>query len=161
MATKATMWVHGSIVQIESEEEEVLRTGYGTKVTLATAFNVLHWFHFAITTPVILDDIRPVLKKVFVFYKTTNCSITDIHIYDGPNLVKTIEGLNLGGDHSTVIDTSNSWIIDPAFTIKYGLGISIHVGFSDHFGEILFTAAGANFEQPPPPKTTHPDLTHP
>jgi hypothetical protein len=106
-----------------------------------------NWFHIPIPTPVILDDRRPKLTKVFVFFKTTDAKIDRIHFYDGPTAFKVIDDLNLQGEHSRAIDTSNSWKIDPPLEIKYGLGISVYVRSTvrDRQGEILFTTAGADF----------------
>jgi len=145
MALKVCMWVHGNIVQVEKKADKILRIGWGTKVNQQFSVN---WFHIPIATPVILDDIRPLLIKAFVLYKAGGgTKVTNIHVYDGKTKVKAIDGLSLSGDHSGAIDASNSWVIDPPITIKYGLGISIGVSFGDE-GEILFTAAGADFKKP-------------
>jgi len=115
--------------------------------------NKTNWFHFPMPTPVILDDIRPPLIKVFVFYKTFAwVDVTNIHLYDGPRRIKTFDGLALSGDHSGGIDASNSWVIDPPITVMYGLGISVGVRFgnrdSSTYPGILFTSAGADFKRP-------------
>jgi hypothetical protein len=162
MPLKAAMWIHGNIVQVEFPERlidipEVGKTGF--RRGWGTLFqgprdprpeSLQNWFHFPMPTPVILDDIRPQLVKVFVFYKATFAEITHIHLYDGPIIVRAFD-VSLGGDHSTTIDASNSWVIDPPITIFFGLGISVGVMFhpvSIAPNELLFTTAGADFVTP-------------
>ena len=162
---KAAVWVHGNIVQAQDPLAFVKIAGsgqYGTREGWGTTFNCknagwdwLTWFHFPMPTPVILDDIRPQLVKVFVLYQTYYTKVSHIHIYDGPQKVRAIDGLNLSGDHRLGVSPSNSWVIDPPITIGYGLGISVGVRFSDppqagpnDYSRILFTTAGADFERP-------------
>jgi len=84
MPLKAAMWVHRTSVQVEFPERliaipEVGQAGF--QRGWRTLFqgpqdpnNQTNWFHFALTTPVILDDIRPQLVKVFVFLRCEICS---------------------------------------------------------------------------------------
>ncbi len=145
MALKAAMWVHGNTVQVEKTANEILRMGWGTTVHQNYSLN---WFHFPVTTPVILDEIRPLLTKVFVFYKAGGgTKVTNIHVYDGPTKIRAFDGLALSGNHGDTIDGANSWDIKPPVEVKYGLGISVEVAFGDN-GEILFTTAGADFKKP-------------
>ena len=160
MPLKAAMWVHGTIVEVEYPErlapwstDGLVRKGWGTHFWGKE--NTNNWFHIPITTPVILDDIRPPLVKVFVFYKTEGyAKITNVHVWDGPKKVKAFDGLSLSGNHSGGIDANNSWVINPPITIAFGLGISVGVEFGPKdaidipWPEILFTTAGADFKKP-------------
>jgi hypothetical protein len=145
MALKAAMWVHGTIVEAENAVNFVSRKGWGATFGGQNTFN---WFHIPITTPVILDDIRPQLVKVFVFYRTNGAVIRNLHIWDAATRVKVFDNLNLSGDHSRGIDASNSWVIAPPLGIAFGLGISVGVQFLIDPGDILFTSAGADFQRP-------------
>jgi len=147
MALKAAMWVHGTIVEAENPTSFVSRKGSGAQFG-AFGGAKPNWFHIPITTPVILDGVRPQLGKVFVFYKTNGATITNLHIYDGPRKVKAFDGLKLSGNHSGSIDASNSWVITPSLKILFGLGISVGVQFGIDPGDILFTTAGADFVTP-------------
>ena len=158
MGLKAAMWVHGSILQTSDVTVTVERNEVGTVVTTSAVVDQdhLHDVHFPITTPVILDDARPQLRKVFVFYATDSLSsIRRIDIMDGPNRVKTFE-TNLSGDHRSRIDEFNSFVVDPPLTIFFGLAISVFVRFLTKLGQsqIIFTTAGADFADsiiaPPP-----------
>ena len=149
MALKAAVWTHGTIVHIENRVETVVRRGGGTEIRQWVGKN---WFHFPITTPVVLDDVRPPLVKVFVFYKANFARITNVDVFDGPRRVKALD-VNLSGDHSAGIDGSNSWVINPPLGIQFGLGLSVGVeptNDPDKPGvpEIIFTTAGADFQKP-------------
>ncbi len=160
MALKAAMWVHGTIVEAEYPEnlapvygDGIVRRGWGTHFWGKE--NTKNWFHIPFTNPVILDDMRPQLIKVFVLYKTEGwAKITNIHVFDGPRRVKEFNGLTLSGNHSGGIDASNSWNVNPPITIASGLGISVGVEFGPKdnvdipWPEILFTTAGADFQKP-------------
>jgi uncharacterized protein DUF6623 len=160
MAIKAAMWVHGHNVLPEYVDRldnipgagvNGLRKGWG--VTFRGQGHSFNWFHFSMPTPVILDDTRPPLKKIFVFYKTNHSKVTAIHLWDGIRKIHEIGNLNLQGDHTIGTDASNNWIINPPLTIVYGLGISIGVQFSGFidtpepgiFFEIMFSSAGADY----------------
>jgi len=145
MGLKAAMWVHGNIVRAENPPDFETRRGWGIQFGGRAKIN---WFHIPLTTPVILDSVRPKLAKIFVFYKTNGATIKSIHVFDGPTKVKAFDGLNLSGDHSKSLDASNTLAITPSLTISSGLGLSVGVEFGATPGDILFTAAGADFMTP-------------
>jgi hypothetical protein len=156
----AAYWIHGNNVSVEFPDRlepfpEVgkagSRKGYGTAFWGRS--NAFNWFHFSIPTPVILNEQRYPLQKIFVFYSAQRSSIRNVHVYDGSVRIWNRDNLNLQGDHSRAIDSSNSWQIDPPITLRYGLGISVGVQFNSfidepnpniHF-EIFFSTAGADF----------------
>ena len=110
MAIKAAMWVHGTVVEAENPVHSIARKGWGTHFVIPPPPIPAgeNWFHIPIPPPVILDDRRPKLTKVFVFFRTTDAKVDRIHFYDGPTAFKVIDDLNLQGEHSRAIDTSNS-----------------------------------------------------
>lgn len=154
---KAATWVHGTIAEAEFPDRltEIQRKGGGT--TFLAKAGTTNWFHIPITTPVILDGVRPQLTKIFVLYQAgsdsmiTKPHITSLHIYDGKNKVKSFDGIDLSGDHSGVLDASNTWHISPPLTIYSGLGISVGVAFpsgpNKTYG-ISFATIGADFNSP-------------
>lgn len=155
VSLKAAMWAHGTSAQVEFPERlrpnnPVRRQGWGT--TFSGPSRAENWFHFAIPTPVILDDVRPAVGKIFVFYDTHGggATLLDVHLYDGPFKFMEYSSLNLRGNHAQSIDAGNSWTVSPAHTILYGLGISVHVQFGqciDSECDLLmtFTTVGADF----------------
>ncbi len=108
-----------------------------------------NWFHFPLTLPSTVNGSEAQLMQVCVVYQTyVEATITDIHVYDGAEAIKLFKDLNLTGDHIRAIDASNSWTIDPAISVKFGVGISIGVKFGKGKGAvaprpgILFGSAG-------------------
>ncbi|MCI0536948.1 MAG: hypothetical protein L0Z50_17170 [Verrucomicrobiales bacterium] len=152
--TMNAVWVHGTAFEAEDSGalNGIQKMGWGTLFHgKPKAFT---WFHISIPTPVIINDHRPALEKLFVFYKENGASIRNVHIYDGPRKIKAFDGLMLRGDQSGKIVAANTWAFAPPVTIAYGLGISIGVQFSVGFDsaittEILFTTAGADFRLKP------------
>ena len=182
MALRIAQWVHGTSVQVEFPElgdpgnpvgnpdatpftqftllDGVRRRGEGTyfRAVHPTKGYVDNWFHFAIPTPVILDGARPELTRVYVFYATsiygklTGAQIMNVHLYDGPNIIKEFNDLSLTGAHNGAVDSSNEFQIFPPVLILYGLGVSVRVAFTFDQGfdgpgwpDVLFTSAGADF----------------
>jgi hypothetical protein len=154
MTIKSAVWLHGSMFKPEYPERlsKIKPVGWGLEVSGKAGTD--NWFHIPISTPVILDGIRPKLSKIFVLYNTTtetiaNAAIKDVHLYDGKNKIKAIGGLALSGDHGGTIDVLNSWKIEPPITVYSGLAISVHVEFPEGplHGEtsITFNTAGADF----------------
>ena len=144
-------WVHGTSVQIEREGYFVSKQRAGFGAIFRT--HGTEWFHFAIPTPVIVDGVRSSLKKVFVFFKTEGTAkITAIHVYDGTKKIAVFDNIARSGDHSTLVDKDNSWLINPSPKMLFGLGLSLKVDFGPptQLGvpAIMFTTAGADFETP-------------
>jgi hypothetical protein len=177
MGVRIAQWVHGTSVQIEFPERldrgnpvgnpdatpfsqftllnGVRRRGEGAYFRADRSLKppVDNWFHFAIPTPAILDGARPELTRVYVLYKTFNLvQITNVHLYDGPNITKEFNNLLLSGAHNGAVDSSNEFLIYPPFPIQFGLGVSVRVEFIIDIGfdapgapDVLCTSAGADF----------------
>jgi hypothetical protein len=148
-------WVHGTSVEVEDPGSINGVTRFGWGADFRGKAGKFAWFHISFATPVIIDDVRPTLEKVFVFYKTTAADIRNVHIYDGPRKIRAFDGLSLEGDRSGGILPTNTWAITPAATLAFGLGISIgvqfHIGFDTQINTgILFTTAGADFRRKQP-----------
>lgn len=124
MSLKTAMWVHGLITQAENPVHAEVVKGWGKEFVSHWMSN---WFHIPFTTPAILEDIRPKLEQVYVFYKTDGAVINAVHIYDGPFKVKAFDDIAVEGDHSEKSDEFNTWDIDPPLEMNFGLGISLLV----------------------------------
>lgn len=162
MSLKAAFWVNGNAVRSQDSglwlnevhlgDGSHFKTALGAEDPANLGKNTL-WFHIPITTPVIIDDIRPKLAKVFLCYRTTgNSKLRAIHLYDGGTKVGGWEGMSLEGDHpQTALDANNTWVLNP-MTILFGLGLSVQVWFglteNGIIPEFLFYAAGADFVTP-------------
>jgi hypothetical protein len=151
MTPKATLCVHGNIVQPEYPEhiDEVSRKGWGT--TFWGKEDTTNWFHIPLSLPVMLDGQKPKLTKVFVFFHNTSRSpITAVHLYDGPRTIMAWDGLRLSGDHGRATDRANTFLLDAPQEVSFGLGISVCVQFQSSPEQkpprwVLFTTAGAEF----------------
>lgn len=110
-----------------------------------------NFFHFTIPTPVILENVRITLERVFVLYRADpNVTVIDVSVFDGPNRVFVsamptgISGRHDGaGGLADLQDNITRWNVNPV-QVFWGIGISVHVRFGGE-GNITFTAAGADF----------------
>jgi hypothetical protein len=151
MTPKATLCVHGNIVQPEYPEhiDEVSRKGWGT--TFWGKEDTTNWFHIPLSLPVMLDGQKPRLTKAFVYFHNTSRSpITAVHLYDGPRTIMAWDDLRLSGDHGRASDRANTFLLDAPQELNFGLGISVCVQFPSSPEQkpprwVLFTTAGAEF----------------
>ena len=149
------MWVHGNIAQVQYPDAVKRNNKFDYGAEFVAINHHENWFHFPIPTPVIIDDARPQLVKIFVLYNArTYVKITELRVYDGQRPVKSFENLNWSDDHSFSVQPENSRTIDPPDTIFFGLGISVRVSFIADTANpinatITFTSAGADFKPSP------------
>lgn len=154
MPSLYAMWVDGTNVRAQREGYFISKamTGRGAIFQSHTAPGAPgEWFQWAIPTPVIVAGSRAKVKKIFVFYETDGTAkVMAVHVYDMVYRIGSFENLNYSGDHFTKIDKYNSWVIQPAHEMLYGLGISVLVDFGppSKIGvpKITFLSAGADFE---------------
>lgn len=162
MAIAHAMWVHGSSVQLEDlprtegggsipsswghEDEygvDILRRGFCARCNprgTPPSSMLTWWFHFAIPTPVIVDDRRLKAGAVGVRFLTNDAAVRAIHVYDGE--IK-IASKDLG---LYPTDWHVEWVDVPGHPeVHWGLGISVNVIFTPHRGAIEFSAAGCDF----------------
>jgi hypothetical protein len=153
------VWVHGTTVEAEDPGalDGISRRGVGSlfigRAKPRGRLPETTWFHISIPAPVIINDVRPTLEKVFVFYRTNGAKIKSVHLYDGPKKIKAFDGLDFKGDLGYGIAPENTWALARPVEILFGLGISIGVQFDIGIDkpipkDILFTAAGADFRLP-------------
>ncbi len=148
---KALISAHGNVAIPEYPDriEEVSRKGWGT--TFWGKDSTTNWFHLPFTVPTVLDDAKPKLTKVFLFFHNTSRSpIISVHLYDGPKLLRAFDDLSLFGDHGGVTTQANTFHLKKPVELAFGLGISVNVSFPFDAGVkpprwILFTSAMAEF----------------
>jgi hypothetical protein len=103
-----------------------------------------NWFHFAIPTPVIINDVRLRPSSVILRFQTssTDAIVRDVHVYDGENKIVEYNAIML-----TMDNLFTRLVIPNPPQMLWGLGISIGVDFGvaamDHHME--FVAAGCDF----------------
>ena len=119
-------WVHGTAVTVEHPGHlgSVRRFGFFTR--LVGKQNTTNWFHFAIPTPVIVNNDRKVVGPCMLRFQTggTSAVVRDVHIYDGEVRVAAHDGLNLSGSQPF-----RRFGVAHAPEVRWGVGISIGVTF--------------------------------
>jgi hypothetical protein len=154
-----TSWTHGTISQVQSPDRlldgRALKEGFGT--TYLQRFNELpdvgiNWFHFPTTNSYPLHpDKKITIQKIYVLYSTNDGpKISDIFIYDGSELKKELTNLSRSGNHSSIPDESNTFILEPEIEMKQAIGISIRVSFlegsPDRVGMVTFNSVGVQLK---------------
>ncbi len=142
MVLAHAMWIHGHSMQIESPENINTVGRKGFSIIVNGKGGMSSWFHFAIPTPVIVNDNRLRVGSVLVRFKTTDATVKAIHVYDGENKIAFNDKLNLssGQWHVERVDVPNN----PE--ILWGLGISVLVAFGVEASRAIeFSSAGCDF----------------
>jgi hypothetical protein len=124
----------------------------------------LNWFHAAIPTPgfTFPTVAHPEgaafntahLAEAYIFFNSRDgCFISDIHFWDGNDVIQLLEHQHIAGDHPREEVGVNTFTPrDPRFPdglhiMAAGLGISVGVHFPRE-ADITFFSAGAQFEIP-------------
>lgn len=146
MALAHAMWTHGHSLQVEDPKKGTVEyKGFSAKYKPKTLNN---WLHFAIPTPVIVNDDRLRVKAVMVRFRCGGSTgigkVNSIHVYDGETKIDGKDKLNLSPKqwHVERLEVSGN----PE--IQWGLGVSILVGGVDPDSSGLwveFSAAGCDF----------------
>jgi hypothetical protein len=147
MALQA-FWVNGTAVKQEREGYFISKQYYGHGVKFNSRGE--EWFHFSIPTPVILNNVRSSIKKIFVFYATEGSAvIRHVRYYDGPKIIQSFDNINKSGNHSNTVDADNGWLVT-LHPMLFGVGISVCVNFGtpspSNAPAVWFTAVGADFD---------------
>ena len=137
-------WIHGRTMQIEYPDRIAREDRIGWCAFVEGKPGTINWFHFAIPTPVIINDVRLQIDSVLLIFKTgsVDAVVRDVHVYDGPWRIAVFDLINLTGDQPLV-----RLVLPGAPPVSQGLGISVGVGFGveamDHTME--FYSAGCDF----------------
>jgi len=133
-----------------------------------------NWFHFPITTPVIIDDRRPKLTRFFVPYRMKFCSVLKIQLWSGDERVSAFDVPQESGlirntpdvNRNQHIEGKTMFNLDAAnlrepIEVRKGLSISVKVKFDSsvhqqllgqwldlprNIGTIEFFSVGADWE---------------
>jgi hypothetical protein len=142
-------WIHGHSMRIEFPDQIVSQRPLGFYLHLEGAPGTTNWFHFAIPTPVIINDVRLRPSAVILSFQTgsSDALVRDIHVYDGTGRIAEYKDVNLSGTNwfkrFDILTRPEIW---------QGLGISIGVTFGaaalDH--TMQFASAGCDFTTRPP-----------
>jgi hypothetical protein len=138
------MWIHGHSMQIEYPDRLASQWRAGFGFTVEGKPGTSNWFHFAIPTPLIVNDVRLRADSIMLSFRTSSVDafVRDVHVYDGATLIAAHNNIKLSKENLfarlMIPDRPEIWV---------ALGISIGVGFGvemmDHHME--FIAAGCDF----------------
>jgi len=137
-------WIHGHSMQIEYPDRIAHQRRTGMSFDIEGQPGTDNWFHFAIPTPVIINDIRLQADAVMLCFKTGSIDafLRDVHVYDGVTRIAEFNDVNLSKDQPFA-----RLVLPGAPLMWQALGISLGVGFGvemmDHTME--FYAAGCDF----------------
>ncbi len=142
-------WTHGVNVQIEypdrivgitgNEHAEPRRSGWGTLIYQKE--NTTNWFHFAIPTPVIINNQEATLRFIrFRAEINETARIDRIHFRHDNRIILSRE-FNI--TNCSVDETIQS----PKTIIRRSLALCVHISFlpGDARGMVIFKGAGGGF----------------
>ena len=119
-------WIHGHSMEIEYPDRmaSAIRRGYAYQVEGKPGTN--NWFHFAVPTPVIINDVRLQIDSVMLRMTTGSVDsfVRDVHIYDGEVRIAVHEEVYLVEDNWFV-----RFEVPETPYLRWGLCISLGVGF--------------------------------
>lgn len=137
-------WIHGHSMQIEYPDRIASQWRAGFSFTIEGNPGSSNWLHFAIPTPVIINDVRLRVDSVMLCFKTGSVDsiVRDVHIYDGDTVLAVHDGINLAMENRfvrlAVPDRPFVWL-----ALGISIGVSFGVEMMDHHME--FVAAGCDF----------------
>ena len=117
-------WAHGSGLTVESPENlaRIGHFGWGADMSIKPGKG--SWFHISVPTPVIVNDVRTHLQRVFLLFDAQGGSIRNVHVYDGSSKVQEFNNLLFEGEHRTGLDAQNTFNLATPHTVIFGIGIS-------------------------------------
>jgi len=137
-------WIHAHSVNVEYPDRitNERRTGYS--FAFDGKSGLANWLHFAIPTPVIINDVRMRASSVMLVFKTgsVDAIVQHVHVYDGGTKIAEHNNVNLTKDHPF-----ERFMIPDTPQVQWGLGISVGIGcgvesMSHH---MEFFTAGCDF----------------
>ena len=138
MAIAHAAWTHGHSVSAH-RGIPVQREGPHARVALFPGDN---WLHFAIPTPVIVNDRRLRAESVLLNFSTGDGTvIKDVHVYDGDNLISRFDNVN--SRSGLGVWQMDRWRIASPPEVFLAIGISVNAVVSGDGAEQPFVVLGA------------------
>jgi hypothetical protein len=142
-------WIHGHSMEIEYPDRmaSAIRRGYAFQIEGKPG--TTNWFHFAIPTPVIINDVRLQVDSIMLRMSTGSIDafVRDVHIYDGEARIAVHDGVYLAEDNWFV-----RFEVPETPYLRWGLAVSLGVGFGVEMMShtMDFVAVGADLVIRPP-----------
>jgi hypothetical protein len=172
MPIKFATWMHGNGAMPEFTPMTQRRMA-GSSVFGATDLTT-NFFHFPVTTPVIIDGVRPLLARAFVLYRMRFCTVRSVQLWSGRErkfVFNVTQESGLTRDHPDVLraqfeEGKTMFNLAERFSepleILQGLSITVRVDFDSritmqlpngtfqtvgqNMGAIEFFSAGVDWE---------------
>lgn len=144
MSLKNATWIHGTSVQFENHSwaARALRQGYFTTVTPSNE-SLSGWVHFAIPTPVIVNNKRSKAESVMIRFTTgSHASIGAVHVWDGETAIYVRNQVSYKADKRGFVRD----MIPNQPEVEWGTSISIFVIFDGRGVNSWIELIGAGIE---------------
>lgn len=138
-------WAQGFSAANENPRTRAFRQAFGVTFTLAA--NTDDFFHLALPTPVLVENVRATLDKVMILFNAQNTSfLFEVLVFDGPRNILTVREFQTRGDHAGGIDNKNSFsLVRPYPSISFGVGITLHVSSGASESKFFISSYGGDF----------------
>ena len=123
------MWIHGHSMTVEYADRIATLERQGNYIQVTGRAFSSNWFHFAIPTPVIVNDKRLQLGSILLRFRTGGAtSLKAIHVWDGETRILVNDSV----DPATNEDFQMSRFAVPGNPeVRWGVGISLNAEFGD------------------------------
>jgi hypothetical protein len=144
-------WIHGNALTVEQPENLSHVGHYGWGADMRIVPGKSSWFHVPLPTPVILNDKRSSLLRVFLMFETEQGSIRNVHVYDGSSQVQEFNDLFLSGEHRVNLDGQNTFNLAKPHVVAYGIGVTFFyvadIGFDSNIPppRLVLGSAGGDY----------------
>jgi hypothetical protein len=130
MVLPQSSWIHGHSLSLEDHSWSVTKRGFTATVTTSLTSRS-GWIHFAIPTPVIVNDKRLKFGQALILFRTgSKATIDTVLVYDGETVVGNFPNLGL----RSITAVSKNWPIPGNKQAYWGSGITVKVIFGDDVG---------------------------
>lgn len=118
------MWVQGIAAIVEFPENVESMRPMGSFYQIVGKPNTTNWYHFAIPTPVLVENKRLAIARAILRFSTggEQAIVRDVHLYDGQTRIATHQSVNIKGDQ----DFAPFGVIDKP-SVRWGIGISMGI----------------------------------
>lgn len=138
------MWIHGHSMQIEFPDRVANVRRAGLYIQIDGKSGTTNWFHFAIPTPVIVDDNGLRVGSVLLTFRTmsADAGVKHVHVYDGEKRIAEHNNVNL---HGNIGMKRFDVPTHPDVSMGIGISIGVEFGIESMSHQMVFIAAGCDF----------------
>jgi hypothetical protein len=140
------LFVHGHSAEIENAADIVLMQQKGDRVVVEGRPSTENWLHFALPSPVMVDERRLRPGTVWLRYKTSgSASVSAIHVWDGDTRIAAVSSPS-GAVENGWTKFKHDFDALKVLAAYWGLGISVGLSFGPGGGQVEVATAGCDFD---------------